>query len=413
MRWVLVALVGLGLTWGLAACGGGGGGSGRATLNYYVFPEPSGAFDEAAKRCSQQSGGRYRIVYNKLPSDADAQRQNLVRRLAAKDSAIDLVGMDVIWTAEFAEAGWIKPWTGRAKREVERGTLAGPLKTATYQGRLYGAPANSNTQLLWYRKDLVPHPPKTWDEMISMATKMKKGGLIEVQGRQYEGLMVWFNSLLNSAGGEVLKGTNDVALGAPARRAASIMQRLASSSAADPSLTQAQEDQTRLAFEKGGAAFEVNYPFVYPSAKENAPKIYKVMGYAPWPSVEKGKPAKVTIGGLNIGVSSYSKHQAEAFAAAACMRDEASQRVAAVKGGLPPTLDRLYDDAEVKKAYPFAALIRKQIANPGIRPQSPAYSDISLAIQKALSPPASISPGGVEDKLKSQVDKALSSGALL
>jgi multiple sugar transport system substrate-binding protein len=412
MKRLVAPLLGAVVILSLAACGGGESG-GPTKLTYYVFPEPSGAFAEAAKRCSQQSGGRYTISIQNLPSDADSQRQNMVRRLAAKDSSIDLVGMDVIWTAEFAEAGWIRQWTGNDKAEVTKGTLAGPLQTATYQGKLYGAPANTNTQLLWYRKDLVKQPPKTWDEMISMATKLPKAGRIEVQGRQYEGLTVWFNSLLESAGGTVLKGGDQVSLGPPAKRAAEVMRRLATSSAADPSLSAQQEDQNRLAFEQGTAAFEVNYPFVYPSAKENAPQIFKNMGYAPWPRVDANRPPKVSIGGLNIGVSAYSKHPAEAFAAAACMRDPAAEKVAAIKGGLPPTLSAIYDDPGVKKSYPFGNLIKQQVADPGIRPQSPAYSDISLAIQKTLSPPSSIDPNTVESTMKDQIQKALSSGALL
>ena len=41
------------------------------------------------------SGGKYTISINTLPTDADGQRQELVRRLAAKDSSIDIIGMDV------------------------------------------------------------------------------------------------------------------------------------------------------------------------------------------------------------------------------------------------------------------------------------------------------------------------------
>jgi multiple sugar transport system substrate-binding protein len=57
--------------------------------------------------------------------------------------------MDVVWTAEFAEAGWIKPWPAAEAAKIKQGTLAGPLKTATYKGQLWAAPANTNTQLLW------------------------------------------------------------------------------------------------------------------------------------------------------------------------------------------------------------------------------------------------------------------------
>src|SRR4051812_4815858 len=181
---ILAALVG-------AGCGSSESG-GPVTLNLWVFNEPSGSFTDAAKRCTAASHGQYKIVYNKLSNDADQQRQSLVRRLAAKDSSIDIAGMDVVWTAEFAGAKWIKPWPARFAAEVSRGTLAGPLKTATYKGRVYAAPANTNTQLLWYRKDLVPNPAVTWDDLINQAIGLKQAGKIEEQGARYEGVTVWF-----------------------------------------------------------------------------------------------------------------------------------------------------------------------------------------------------------------------------
>jgi multiple sugar transport system substrate-binding protein len=400
-----------------AGCGGSNNGNGPAQLNFYIFPEPSGSFAKAAKTCSQQSNGAYTIALNTLPSDADGQRQQLVRRLAAKDSSIDLIGMDVVWTAEFAQAGWVKPWTGALKAQVTKGTLPVPIKTATYKGKLWGAPANSNTQLLWYRKDLVKTPPKTWQQMIAMAdnlAKQKKPSYIEVQGRQYEGLTVWFNSLNASAGGSIL-GPNgkQVTLGPPAVKAAAIMKEVANGPTADPGLSQAQEDQARLGFEKGDAAFEVNYPFVYPSAQENAKKIFKNMGWAPWPGVNPGQPAKVTIGGINFGVGGYTKHPKEAFAAAACMRNEANQKLYALKGGLPPTLNALYDDPALTKQYPFKGLIRQQLNNASVRPQTPAYADVSLAISKTLSPPADINPATVVPDLTQKIKDAQDSGALI
>jgi multiple sugar transport system substrate-binding protein len=400
----------------LGGCGGSSSGSGRATINWYVFPEHSGAFDQAASDCSNASGGRYTIAIQTLPSDADGQRQQLVRRLAAKDSSIDIIGMDVVWTAEFAEAGWLRPWTGAAAQQVTAGTLAVPIQTATYKGHLYGAPDNSNTQLLWYRKDLVPTPPQTWDQMIAMADALAKQGkphYIEIQGKQYEGLMVWFNTLVNSAGGTILSGPTTVALGAPAQTAAGVMRKLATSAGADPSLTNQQEDDNRLAFEKGVAAFEINYPFVYPSAQMNTPKIAAQMGYARYPAVTAGMPSRVTIGGLNLGVSSYSKHAADAFAAAACLRNAAHQKAGAIKGGLPPTLSALYDDPSLAKPYPFHQLIKEQLATASVRPQTPLYSDVSLAIQKTLSPPSAIDVTKIVSALESELKKALSSSDLI
>jgi multiple sugar transport system substrate-binding protein len=397
----------------LTGCGGGGG---VPTLGYYIFAEPSGSYAKAIADCNRAAGGRYRIVQQVLSTDADAQRQQLVRRLAAKDSSIDIIGMDVTWTPEFAGANWIRPWSGADAAAVTRGVLAGPIATATWKGKLYGAPLNSNTQLLWYRKDLVPNPPRTWTEMIADAKRLAAQGkphYIEEQGKQYEGYVVWFNSLVDSAGGQILSGPSTVALGPAAQKAAAIISDLANSPAADPSLSNDQEDQARLAFEAGKAAFEINYPFVWPSAQSDVPKIAKVMGYAPYPAVNPGQPAKVTIGGINLGVSSYSRHPAAAYQAIACLANRQHQLTDAVKGGLPPVLASLYDDPSVAKAYPFHQLIKQQLSNYGIRPKTPAYSDVSLAIQKTLSPPSGINPNTAVTSLTTDIKAALTSGALV
>ena len=65
-----------------------------------------------------------------LPRAADGQREQMVRRLAAEDDGMDVLGLDVTWTAEFAEASWIREWTGDKKSQATRAPCA-PLETAT------------------------------------------------------------------------------------------------------------------------------------------------------------------------------------------------------------------------------------------------------------------------------------------
>src|SRR6185437_15478838 len=148
----------------LAACSSGPKG---IVVNLYGGASGTG-FDKIIANCNQAAGGRYTIVGNLLPSDADGQRDQLVRRLAAHDSGMDLLGMDVTWTAEFAEAGWIRELNPEQKAAATKDTLQPPIATATWKGKLYGVPRTTNVQLLWYRKSLVPNPPKTWDEMMAM-----------------------------------------------------------------------------------------------------------------------------------------------------------------------------------------------------------------------------------------------------
>jgi multiple sugar transport system substrate-binding protein len=388
-------------------------GTATVTLSYYNEPDSSPATQDGANDCSAQSHGAYKIDYIKLPTQADQQRQQLVRRLAAHDTTVDIMGMDVTWAPEFFEAGWIAPITGTVAQQVQADTLPGPLKTATWNNQLVAIPQSSNTELLWYRSDLVSNPPWTWDQMIDQAQQLAKEGkphYIEIQGAQYEGLTVWFNSLITSAGGTILTSDSKApSLGQPAIRAMQIMKRLAKSPAADPSLSVQQEDQNRLAMEAGTAAFEINYPFVYPSMKEDNPTLFKVFKWAPYPGVDPSLPTHPTIGGINLAVSTYSRHRQLALQAAECLADVPNQTRAAVVGGLPPTLRSIYQrpTPSFVQQYPFYKLIEQQLANGSVRPLTPEYQSVSIFISHTLSPASAINPQSDLSSLHNRISDAL------
>ncbi|HEX4345642.1 MAG TPA: extracellular solute-binding protein [Solirubrobacteraceae bacterium] len=404
----------------LSACGDDGSANARVTLKWFIFNEPSGAPQKIADRCSAQSHGAYDIEFEYLPSQADQQREQLVRRLGAEDSSLDLLGMDVVWTGEFANAGWIRPVPAATAAAVSKDVFPSVLRTATFKGRLYTVPIWSNTQLLWYRKDRAPTPPKTWEQMLAMAAKIGPAkGRFQIQANRYEGLVVLVNQLIESAGTSVLSGPTQVKLGKPqTERALQVLGELSHSPEAAPNLTTSTEDTARLAFEGGSSTFMINYPYVYPSAKADVPAIFKVLRAAKYPQVDADKPSKPPIGGINIGVSAYSKHPTEAFAAARCLVKPENQIEVAQLGGLPPVRSDLYDRPEIEKTYPgFANLIRSSIEDAAPRPSiSPAYQDLSLAIQEALHPTTGIDPknvGPTYDKLLDYVEKAVKREGLL
>ncbi len=402
---------------GLAACGTAGASSGPVTLTLYQYPDGSGATQTAVNNCSKQSGGKYTISYQQLPTGSDGQRQQLVRRLAAHDKSIDIMALDVTWEPEFAQAGWAAPWTGANKSAAENGTLKPALDTAIWKGQLVAVPDNSNTQLLWYNSALVPHPPKTWAQMFADAAQLKKEGkphLIEIQGAQYEGVTVWFNTLVASAGGTILNpDATKVTLGPPAVKALSIMKELATGPGADPSLNVQMENQNRLAMEAGTAAFQLNYPFVYPAMKADNPKLFKTFKWALYPEVTPGVPAKVTIGGIDLAVSAYSQHKSLAFQAALCLRDKQNQIIGATVGGVPPTIASLYNDPALFKDYPFHADILNALEHASVRPKTPVYQVVSIDISHLISPPGGINPTSTEQAMASQLNNALQSKGLV
>ena len=261
-----------------AACTGGDTGAATPVLGWYINPD-NGGQAELAAACSAASGGRYRISVSTLPNDASGQREQLVRRLAAKDRSIALMSLDPPFVAEFAEAGFLRPFTPGEAAGLTDGVLSGPVEGATWDGRLVVAPFWANSQLLWYRKSAAVRAgvdpaasPVSWDQIIAGAEKA--GVTVEVQGDRYEGYMVLISALVASAGGQVLdrpEAGRDArpALDTPAgHRAAEVIDRLAHSRAADPGLATADEEVARAGFQGVRGGFMANWAYVYGAASE-------------------------------------------------------------------------------------------------------------------------------------------------
>ena len=161
----------------------------------------------------------------------------------------------------------------------------------------------------------------------------------------------------------------------------------------------------------------INYTFVYASAQEEAPDIGKEHGLRPLPAVDDGKPSKPPLGGINLGVSAYSKNKDVAFEAAACLANDKqpddrgrTRRPAALALG---PLRRQSGDEGLSASPTWSASRSKP---PGPRPRTPAYQDVSLAIQRTLHPPDKIDPEDTEsiyDELKSNVEDAVKREGLL
>lgn len=428
VRWRLLAATGAALVAApaVAACGAESG----TQINVYYAPEQN--FQSVIDECNKAAGGRYEIVYRKLPRDADGQREQMVRRLAAGDTDLDILGLDVTWVPEFAEAKWLEEWTGENRADAEADVLEGPLQTAKWNDKLYAATKNTNVQLLWYDETVTPEPPETWREMIDTAKELKSQGKpyqILFTGAQYEGLVVTYNTLVASAGGKILSDDGSkVVMDEGAIEALELLKEVSSSGITDPSLTNAQEQQVQQAFEKPEttAAFELNWPYVYAAMQGANPERSKNFKWARYPGIDG--PSKVTIGGYNLAVSSYSRHKPEAFEAALCLRSPQAQKFSAIKDNVPPTINSVYDDdrpldpskpedatdnPSMATAYPMRETIQEELKDAAVRPLTVVYQNLSTVTSKVLSPPQDIDPKSTADELREGLQKALESKGVL
>jgi multiple sugar transport system substrate-binding protein len=193
------------------------------------------------------------------------------------------------------------------------------------------------------------------------------------------------------------------------------MKRYSESAAAPAALSTSGEDDNRLAFQAADSesAFMLNWPYVYPSVLEADPELAEDYGYAPYPAVVAGKPARPALGGYNLGIGSYTKDREAALAAVNCLTKPDQQRTIATVGGQPSVLRELGNDPELLKQLPFLPIMTAQLENAAPRPVSPQYNDISLAVRQVLHPMQGIDPEDSYDDLKDLLERALDSQAVL
>ena len=138
-----------------------------------------------------------------------------------------------------------------------------------------------------------------------------------------------------------------------------------------------------------------------------------MFGFAPYPGVQPGDRAKVTLGGLNLAVGKNSQHKAEAFEAIRCLRNLENQKYTSIEGGLPAVRASLYDDPEFQEKYPQYEIIRDQLTDAAVRPATPVYQAVSTRISVTLAPITDIDPERTADELTEQVQKAIDGKGLI
>ena len=319
-----------------------------------------------------------------LSDSADEQRNAMVQNFQAKSATYDVVNADVIWTAEFAAREWLEELGDKAAPE---GIIPAVVETGKYDGKIYAAPWTSDGGMLYYRSDLVQTPPKTWDELNQACADVAEKNDMDCyagQFKQYEGLTVNASEAINSAGGVIMENSGkDVAVDTQEARDGLqfLVDGFKNGEIPKEAITY-QEEEGRRAFQQGKLLFLRNWPYVYNLANTEGPdsKIVGKFDVAPLPG-PSGTGAS-TLGGHNLALSAFSKNKATARDWIAFMQSEETQRAIAKEMGLAPVIESLYDDPELIKTQPYLPILKESILNAEVRPVTPNYNAVSLAIQK-------------------------------
>ncbi|GAA1346683.1 ABC transporter substrate-binding protein [Falsarthrobacter nasiphocae] len=369
----------------VSACGGGSGSSqnaasegedARGPITYVQGKDNSNIVRPLIEKWNAEHPNE-KVTFKEQSDDANQQHDDLVQNFQAKNPNYDVVTVDVVWTAEFAAKGWLVPLDGKNAVSTE-GMLPATVKAATYNGKLYAAPTSSDGGILWYRKDLVKTPPKTWDEMMGMCSIAKSNGIDCYAGQfaNYEGLTVNASEAINAAGGQIVGSDGKSSVNSP--EAQKGLQTLATAYA-NGNIPKAaityKEEQGRMSFEDGKLLFMRNWPYVYNLMKTDATsKVKDKFGMAPL-------PGKSTLGGHSAAMNVNSKNKATARDFIKYLSSEETQKSNAIKGSLAPVTASLYDDPALTKELPYLSVLKQSLESAEPRPVTPYYPAVTKAIQ--------------------------------
>jgi trehalose/maltose transport system substrate-binding protein len=305
------------------------------------------------------------IIVQVIPRPADVTESfNQYQQLfQASSSESDVLSLDVIWPSVFAPH--LLDLAPMFEEEVNQ-HFDSIIANNTIDAQLVAVPLFADFGILYYRTDLLQqygfdHPPTTWDDLEEMAQIIQDGEQADGnkefsgfvwQGAPYEGLTCNALEWIYSHGGGLIIEDGEVTVNnAAAKRALQRASRWVGTISPEEVVSYKEED-ARQVFQEGHAAFMRNWPYAYAAGNEDGSPIKGRFGVAPLPHAQ-GEHSAGTVGGWQLGVSSYSQHPDAAVEFVRYMTSPEVQRWRALVGSYVPTIRSVSEDPQVVQKMPF------------------------------------------------------------
>ena len=345
------------------------------------------------------------------PDAADQRHQLYVQWLNAWSTEPDVLQLDVVWTPEFAAAGWIRALDDFGIPSADATDFfPAPMTANRWHGRLYALPWFVDVGMLYWRTDLMPAAPETFAALESIARRAiagkSAGSGFVWQGARYEGLVTVFLEYLVGYGGAILDAAGHVVVDSPA--AVQALTAMNDSIYRDGIVPEAvltwQEEQTRFAFQNGNAVFMRNWP--YAAALLRKPDESKVAGrFAVTAMPRATGQSAAALGGAQLAINARSRQPDDAWALIRYLTAPAQLLERAAATGQFPARRSVYDDASLVSALAIAPEQARAIIERAVpRPVTPVYTQLSgilqihlhRALTRQTTPAAALSSAATE-----------------
>jgi trehalose/maltose transport system substrate-binding protein len=352
-------------------------------------------FPELVKPWEKATGNTATVV--PMPSSTTDQFAQYRLWLAAGSTDIDLYMTDVIWAPQLAAN--LIDLTAAAK-DLMPSYVPSIVQSQTVDGKLVALPVFTDAPALYYRKDLLEkyklQVPKTWDDLTAAAKTIQDGekatspdfwGYVW-QGNAYEGLtcnaLEWVKSF---GGGQIVEPDGTISINNPKAAKAIETAKGWVGTISPPGVLAYTEEESRGVWQSGNAAFMRNWPYAYALGNSADSKVKDKFGVTTLPVGAAGDTSAATLGGWNVAVSKYSPHQDAAISLALYLAGPEAQKWRAIHETHLPTIQSLYDDADVAAAAPIIPQWKAVFLNAVPRPSAATlgkYAEVSAKFFNAV-----------------------------
>jgi trehalose/maltose transport system substrate-binding protein len=315
--------------------------------------------------------------------NSSTERLSLYQQiLAAGSGDIDVFQIDVIWPGILGH-DFIDLSKSIPKEQIDQNFKA-LIENDTVGGKLVAMPWFTDAGVLYYRKDLLEKygkkPPETWADLSATAKEIedkeraagnaKMWGFV-YQAKAYEGLtcnaLEWVHSW---GGGTIVDSKGKITIDNPKAAAALTWAASTVGTIAPEGVLNYTEEESRGVFQSGNAVFMRNWPYAWKLSQDPGSPVQGKVGVVALPKGGDDGQHTATLGGWQLAVSKYSKHQQEAADLVKYLTSAEEQKRRAIAGSYNPTILALYDDPDVLKAVPFFGTLKSVFIDAVARPST-------------------------------------------
>ena len=358
------------------------------------------ALRQAAKDYEKQTGVHIDI--------AEFPYANLFEKelldLNSRTGAYDLIMLDDPWFPKFAslnvltDFGPLLQRRGNADPENDFVPSSMALCRHPYQtGSLFALPYVGNSQLFFYRKDLLARhnlkPPATWDDVLAAAKTISEqettgapgGGKVYgyvMRAAQGNAAVADFMPIFWAFGGEMFDSSGQPVVNS-SEGIAALKFMIALGKYSPPGYASFNADEVGAHLLQGTAAMSINWPAWISSFNDEAKsKVVGKMEFGQMPGAKN--PGRAEIGNWLIAIPQGAKSPDAAMDFLLWATSAAQMKLSAERGN-PPTRRSVFTDAQLLAKFPSYPAQLKSLETSRPRPRTPLWNEIENAFGIYLS----------------------------